>query len=540
VSRPVLSCRIGVAGSGKTLSCVIWTCTEFLPYETGKLITNLPFLVEKIADAYAGSKGVNGPMTRDEVLGRFQIIPREVLDGWADEQGGPWDYFEGQSIAGAHIMLDEAHNFVGAKHTAKWRKRWQQWIGELRHQGATLELVTQAENKLAKEFKEEAERHVMVINSETRRDPVFGILGGDFSQLMAKLIPGYGYRCSTIVEEKRNNGGRKFVVENVTKFGRDPGWFDLYESHNAPTTGGTAGRRQLQYEVLSTWAFTQWFLVRNAKGILTANITKMAVLAAIFLIPQSRNYLASLVKSGLDAQRKNAVAGEAGKGTAKSGMAQIPPEPTLAPGGDLVLDANRATQAIGQARNVVARSDALTPDKRDEVIAQLTAAQERYAEAFALNMEFVGVVGDDLLMRNGERYGINEPIRDGPLMGRSVQAVDRRRRELLLDDGRRLKLGGVPKPVPQSGNAVPGAAGVPGSGQPSPGTGFPQAVRRNPVGQAGQVGSQSPAAGVRGSVRGGAADSPGMGGGAVDGIRRGGPLDPPYARGAAPAGSDGR
>ncbi len=64
--------------------------------------------------------------------------------------------------------------------------------GELRHVGATIELITQAEGKLAKEFKEEAERQVIVSSSDTRREPIFGIEMGDIYQLLAKAFPEAG------------------------------------------------------------------------------------------------------------------------------------------------------------------------------------------------------------------------------------------------------------------------------------------------------------------------------------------------------------
>lgn len=535
MSRPVSSCRIGVAGAGKTLSCVIFACTEFLPFEEGRLISNLPFLPEKIAERYAGTTGVNGPMSKEEIVGRFEALPPEVLREWSDEKGGPWEYFEGKSIVGAHIMLDEAHNFVGKRHTSKWRKKWQSWIGELRHQGATIEFVSQAQGKLAPEFLEESERQVWVVSSDTRREPVFGIEMGDIYQLLAKLLPFRGYQAATWVTEKRNAGGKKYVVEKEAKFRRDAKWFELYESYNAPTGGGTAGRRKLQYELLGWPGFLRWFLVRNLMNVLMSKLVKVILIVALLGTPWVRDGILRMAFGDVASPKKPA------KPATAAGLASVPPTPTLAPGGDMVVDANRATQAIGEARNVVARSDALTPDKRDEIIAELTATQQRYIEAFQLNTEFVGLVGDELLMRNGERYAIDEPIRDGPLMGRSVTAVDRRRRELLLDDGRRLKLGGLPRPAAAGGTAVPGAAGVQrGNGQPRPGTGFPQAVRRDSIGAAGQAGSQDGAAGNRGAGRGGAAGGAGVDVGPVGGFSSRGPLSPPYApRTPAPVG-DGR
>lgn len=529
MSRPVSSCRIGEAGAGKTLSCVIFACEEFLPFEEGRLISNLPFRPEKIADRYAGAKGVNGPMSREDILARFEPIPEEVLKQWADEKGGPWEYFHGKSIAACHIMLDEAHNFVGKRHTAKWRKAWQGWLGELRHQGATIEFVTQAEGKLAPEFKEEVGRQVFVASSESRREPVFKIEMGDIYQFLAKLIPSRGYHAATWVTEKRNAGAKKWVVERESKFTRDAKWFELYDSYNSPHAGGVSGRRKLQYEVLSWPRFLVWFLTRNITNILLSKLSKVMMICVLLGTPYFRNGMLRM------AFGDGAVEKPKPQPVKSASLMSRDPEPTLAPGGDMVLDANRTTQAIGNVESQVRRSEALSMEQKDMVIRELQEARAEQERAFELNQEFVGIVGDDLLMRNGDRYAVNEVITTGPLQGIQVVQIDRRRRELLLSDGRRIKLGGVPKPVPESRATAARSSGVPGTGSdPAP------ALQRGSVSTTDESGRNYGRSGGRRSLRGGAANGAGVGVGPMGGVSGGGPLIAPKAGGAAAAVGDSR
>ena len=520
MAREVLSVRIGVAGSGKTLSVVQYVCTEFLPFEAGRVISNLPFKPEAIGARLAGTRGVGGkPMTAEEIAARFEVIPKDVLDAWAAEESGPWEYFAGASLAGAVIFIDEAHNYVGSKHQAKHRRAWMNWIGELRHLGATIELVTQAEQKLAKEFKEEAGAQIYVVSSESRRDPVFGIQLGDVYQLLAKLWPSRGYRAATWVEERRNAGGRKFVTEKTTKFVRDPFWFELYDSYSTPAGGGVSGRLPLQYETLAWPAFLKWLFVRNAWNVVTSRGFGMLLLAFLLGWEPSRSW----VKSQYDAVVASAMVKAGGKGITRQSSGG-PVRPTLAPGGQVLVDANRASQAIGDAESGVVRSKALTEDKRDKVIAELRAAKERlelaqeeYAREMAAQRECVGVVGDDFLFRNGERYAIDEPIRDGPLAGLSIKSYDKRRCELVLSDGRHIKLMRSSEPGPADPEAPVG-----GPRLPRPGTGFPQAVRRSAVRPAVQDPGGGRAAGNDRSVRRTSPVGPFLGGGEVDGVRGGG------------------
>lgn len=139
---PVVFLIVGPPGSGKSYHRVRWIVDSFLPNRSGALYSNLPLDADTIAEEFEG--------TETKVEGRLCSIPREVLAEWARFEGGPWDYFADREdgtnpLDKAHVIFDECHVYLpkGAKSPAAWRKRWEDWLGTIRHRGCTVEFITQ-------------------------------------------------------------------------------------------------------------------------------------------------------------------------------------------------------------------------------------------------------------------------------------------------------------------------------------------------------------------------------------------------------------
>ena len=259
-ARSVVTLTTGPAGSGKTyVRCARFLVDEFLPDREGIHYSNFPVFREAVANAVTVKTG----KPADVYLERVQLIPESVIATWISGASGPWDYFADKSLDGCHIAIDECHNFCGAKSNHKVRSRWQSWLGEIRHQGATVEFLSQSPEKVAKEIHYEAGLRLSLINSEDRRDPFFGILMGDWYELRAGFIT-KEYETSVWEVERRNIDG-KWIEQHKRVFTLDPYYFQFYDSFSTPMQGGHKSTgQQREFQKRSKSELLLWFAKRNA------------------------------------------------------------------------------------------------------------------------------------------------------------------------------------------------------------------------------------------------------------------------------------
>lgn len=250
-SRSVVTVTTGVSGSGKTYyRCAVFLVDEWLPNHSGVLITNYPINLGNLVRDYG-----------EGVEDRVELIPPDVLREWREGRSGPWDYLRDRDISGCHIAIDEIHNYCPKTADNKLRKKWMQFIGELRHQGATIEFLTQNEAKCAKEILAEAEIRYEIINGENIRCPVLGYRMGDLYQFRAKALG--RYLCpSYCIEYTQNQGG--WVEINRSVFYRLPKYFEYYDSFSAPEHGQALGHKSepMPWEKYSWPRLFCWFLMQ--------------------------------------------------------------------------------------------------------------------------------------------------------------------------------------------------------------------------------------------------------------------------------------
>jgi hypothetical protein len=263
-ARSVITLTTGPAGSGKTyVRCARFLVDEWLPERSGVHYSNFPVFRERVAEFVAKKLG----KTADEYLDRIQIIPESVLNTWVSGQSGPWDYFKDRCLDGCHIAIDECHNFCGAKSNHKIRQRWQAWLGEIRHQGATVEFLSQSPEKVAREIHYEAGLRLSLVNSEDRRDPFLGILLGDWYELRAGFIT-REYE-TTVWEVERRAVDGKWIEQNKRVFALDPFYFEFYDSFSTPVQGGHKATGQArEFQKRTRRGLLWWFFKRNAFSII--------------------------------------------------------------------------------------------------------------------------------------------------------------------------------------------------------------------------------------------------------------------------------
>ena len=425
-------------GSGKSFRrCSVYLVEEWL--KDRKFLLHLKDGSERIAAHWS-----NFPIRRDAmaeaVAKRFSIsratfdeavreIPSSEIERWRRQESGPWDFFHSQDITGCHIAIDEIHVFCGKGASKEHKQRWSSWLGEIRHQGATVELITQHVEKCAREIVNEATINLQLVNSETRRDPLFGIRLGDWYELRAKFLTRQ-YTSAVWEIEKRDVDGKK-VVQDKRIFPLDPYYFHFYDSYSKPQAGGGAASvaTKREFQKRGVLSLLLWFLGRNAlrllwRGALIAGVVFMLSGGGAYIFPLFlENFTGGIVKA------------------ARSKPAEVrkvePPRVTPAfegsPVASAIADPPPTSQPMGQ---VVER-------KFKELSAQLAAAQKEVAamkERESRSTALVLVTPTDVTFRSGYTYRLGDMIDFGPYEGRRVVLIWFERRAVKLDNGQWLRM----------------------------------------------------------------------------------------------------
>ena len=189
----VIILTTGVPGCGKTyVRAARFLVDDFLINSHGVHISNFPLNREEIArEVSARMKRrsffykLRHKVSEADIFNRLEIIPDDVLQSWKREESGPWEYFAGRNLKYAHIALDEVHNFVSEHSSEAFIKRWDEFLGEVRHRGCTFEALTQDIHQVPKELQGRAAIRLELVNAEDFRDPFFKIRMGDWYELKA-------------------------------------------------------------------------------------------------------------------------------------------------------------------------------------------------------------------------------------------------------------------------------------------------------------------------------------------------------------------
>lgn len=284
--REQLTITTAPSGAGKTyVRCARFLVNEFLLYEKGVSWSNYPVNVDTIADHFVEKDNLSDQAAeekREEINQRIRIIPAEELKDWQHGLSGPWQYFADLDLTGAHISIDEAHLYfiTEAKNTNV--PQWQEWIGAIRHAGATVELVTQTPAKIPVKIQQEAGAEITLIDTQGARDPYFKILLADWYELKAKLFGSY---VSYFVEVRKKRYGKKWKVEQTIAHRRDPKFFAFYNSFNQIGQVQGSEAQKHEYEKRGWLSLIKWFYVRNFMTITLRCSAAFLVCALLFMLP---------------------------------------------------------------------------------------------------------------------------------------------------------------------------------------------------------------------------------------------------------------
>lgn len=298
----------GLHGAGKTYArCACYLGDDYLPNEIGAVWTNFPVNIEKMVSYVVKNHGGDS----ESIRARIRVIDESVLKQWRQGVSGPWEYFgsrpsepERLSLwAGSYypgvvtasgnvsmendlISLDEAHKYIGAfthqsnsddkREKGQKLQKWMEFMGEIRHRGARIELITQAPDKMHPVAEMEYGARIEITNAENFRIPLLHIPYGDFLEIVSSVLRKH---VSWVYETEYVKYRRKEVVNHERVWFLDPRKYELYDSYSAPEKGqeSSEGKVRRQYEkgFISTLV---WFIRRNYPTVVPAMLVVMFAL----------------------------------------------------------------------------------------------------------------------------------------------------------------------------------------------------------------------------------------------------------------------
>lgn len=273
----VFELTTGSMGAGKSYCRVQWLVRDYLMDPDAKLWTD----IELDRDAIAEFVSKRTKETPEQVLARLRVISKAEVEDLVDV--GPLEWFEGQgSLNGVRIVLDESQRTLGALASKEVRKEWLQWIAEARHEGATLEAITQTTDAWSPELRKLAAIRYHVTDMATERMPGIAIPWYDVFQLEAK-VRGKMSRRAEMRTFRRSDGSREKQIAKE-HFTLNEDGFRFYNSHQESSTGRQGTGLKDEWQRLSAPSLVLWFMGRNWWRFATSSICWI-LLAAFVLGP---------------------------------------------------------------------------------------------------------------------------------------------------------------------------------------------------------------------------------------------------------------
>ena len=375
---------------------------EFLPDfgEDSVLHCNYPIKFDEWVDC----KGVTRPglveiaknkhnIDEDEVRRRIQLFPEDEIDAWlqwnnnSGRVDGPWTYFADNkiNIDKAHIAIDEIHNFVPVVGGNDIALEWARWLGEIRHEGATIEFLTQADSKVHKTIKDHATIRLEIESSVHRRDPFFKVPLGDWYSFWT--IFGRAYKPSSWQITKRQTGG-KWVQEVAAPFWFKDEIYGIYDTNSKPQSGqGKAGTgRKLAHERLTKGKLFGWFLGNHWwRFIFNRLVATIAFIVGFFVLSLNFQTVLAYITNEMEAANKAS--------TEQGGELEITPVSAIAKQQDAEDEEELRRAAEEQLKYELLLTEWITQQAGNSVI--------------------VGMTGDKVVVATGDVLGVGDNFRFG-------------------------------------------------------------------------------------------------------------------------------
>lgn len=485
---------IGLMGHGKTYRRAAWFLPfEFLPNERHRVhLSNMPVNVDRIAAFcerkyrrkwWQFGKGAE-PITASEVRARVHTLSPELVDkstgSWMQDPGdkaehanGPWDSFavpgmlnvfieagapgapRQETMQNVHLAIDEAHQMMPRTGHVKNRKLMKDWIRLLRKEGWTFEIITQQPESLDPDIQKLAGMRYWVENVGRERDPVFGILNDDWTELKAAWLTSEWNPIIRQREQKRDPDSGRWVTNDKTTFAElRSELYKLYDSYSTVHSGrgenrSTKAASQRHWERMGKVELLAWFVRRN-KWRLGTRFAFAGVVVWLCFLGGFKAMYTDVLNPYLLGAVTGATERDPAEGTADGSEAA-----DTATGTTEIVDGPRLVELISEPRGEVGF---VFDGERRTLSAEEVATLARNAlaaEVRALELERallrrtgqyprpVAIVGDVVLFENGERLRPGDEFLAPEYLGQGVDRIHPENREVVLLDGSVVRLGGA-------------------------------------------------------------------------------------------------
>lgn len=476
----------GESGSGKSLiRCAHFLVDEFLPDEVGVHYSNFPINFPKLAEVMGWSE--------EQLRERVQLIPADELIKWRDGNSGPWEYWAGVNFKGAHIALDEAHRYCGTSHPKRHIDAWMEFCGHVRHQGGTVEFVSQNRAKLSKKVVDECGVWIDVVSPLRRKEPFSGATWYDTLQVASKLL-GRQVGLSFELRHSKGSGTKTWNLETMISHWHNAKYFSVYDSYNVvhlegqgDGQGAEIRRPKEPWERFSLPYLLVWYFARNALP-LGLRLVGISLLVWAFAFNGIGSAVSTVLNAGMQSSAK--LAKQSGKDYTAQPERTKPvvsgePEPTLAAPYNKAAN-SKELAALREEHGVLA----------SEIDVMKTELERRSV--------LTAVLGENAYFGDGNVYKVGDHINEGIHRGEFIREVNSKAGRVRLSNGLVLRLGVVSRDsldrlrqyVPSHSPGMPTAPGSVGPGRISP-AGIRVSPGSNPSGasQSGIAGGHAPLSG---------------------------------------------
>lgn len=448
MSYAIVEFTCGTPGSGKSFTRGAERLVEFwLVEEDGAFISNFPYNEENrenMALYLCEAKKIDIEDARAEIARRVVSIPDTVKRAWMEGTEKPLEYFKrlGQEVTGgAHIAIDEIHNYCPVKAPPVIEQAWAEFVGEIRHIGATLEVLSQDEFQINQVIRKRAELKRFIVKRESELVPYIKIPVGDLMQFVYKFR-GRASQVSRVYEYKKVSD-KEWVLQRDYNVPLLAKYFKYYDSFSAPEKSkgmGSGKSRRQPWEKYSWPGLVLWFLrVHYWRAVLVAG-------AFAFLIWFLFMGGLPRIISGFSSAVTDALMGGMVGGLVTEPSAQTA---TLTPEELAHKERQEKERLAAEVKELQRRTD-LNKSTLEEY-ARLKAEFERMQEVKAIFTDGV-LLNDGTVLRKGKE------IVYGKYKGVAVEWVDIPGARVGLTDGVVLRLS-LPRGYPETdGNEPNGAA----------------------------------------------------------------------------------
>lgn len=448
MSYAIVEFTCGTPGSGKSFTRGAERLISYwLIEEEGAFISNFPYNEENrenMALYLSEFKKIDIDEARAEIARRVISIPETVKRAWMDGTEKPLTYFHslGKEVTdGAHIAIDEIHNFCPVKAPQAVESAWAEFVGEIRHIGSTLEVLSQDEFQINQVIRKRAEWKRFIVKRESELIPYIKIPVGDLLQFVYKFR-GRADQVSRVFEYKKISATdwvmqRDYNVPLLAKY------FKYYDSFSAPEKSkgmGSGKSRRQPWEKYSWPGLVLWFLrVHYWRAVLVAAAFSFLIWF-LFMggLPRIISGFSSAVTDALMGGMVGGMVGDSG--------AQ---KPVLTPEEQAQKEREDKAKLEAEVKELQRKTD------------MNRSALEEYARLkieFERMQEVKAVFTDGVLLNDGTVLRKGKEVAYGKYKGVVVEWVDIAGARVGLSDGVVLRLS-LPRGYPEAdGNEPNGAA----------------------------------------------------------------------------------